>query len=226
MKKNKRILISKALPLNSILKEWCANHKFTLIDEPFITVSALPNIAIPKTDWIFFSSPSAVTCYFESYELKANKIGVYASGTERSLLTTPYKAHFVGIANRLPKEIGADFLEVLQPGETVFFPISNLSKKSIWSAVENARTCFFEVTYQTTPIKNRINSLLDAIIFTSPSNLTGFLRENKLSPMTTLIAIGETTAEAIYALNYTNEVFVSNEPTEAGLLAVLKAIYS
>jgi uroporphyrinogen-III synthase len=226
MKKSKSVLISKELGKNPLIKQWCNDQEISLIEKSFITFQGLPGKSIPTTDWVFFSSPNSVELYFQHYQLKARQIAAYSDGTSRALMQAGYSPDFIGDITKSPKQIGADFLSILHPESTVFFPISNLSKKSIYRVVSKVRSCSFEVTYTTLLAKESLVDLMDILIFTSPSNLEGFLRKNKIADCAILIAIGDTTAEAIKDLKITNQIFISKEPNEKGLLEVLKSAYA
>ncbi len=194
MADKKRILISRNVLQESILARFCADKGIELIGESFIRTDVIPDIQFPKTDWIFFSSPRAVLLFFEYYSVEDQKIAVLGEGTADALSKYGRQAQFVGETNMEPSTIGKTFAAKIAQKEKVLFPISQISRRSVSSQLQNENKAEV-VFYETHLDEKEIDSNFDCIIFTSPSNVDGFLAENVVLTSTTLLCLGELTKQ-------------------------------
>jgi uroporphyrinogen-III synthase len=217
----KRILVSRNLAFESKLRDWANAHQFQLIELPFIRIDPILNVEIPATEWVFFSSPNGLDVYFENYPLLAKKIGVYGAGTLLRLEEIGMSADFVGDTSKTPKEIGVQFFESISEPTSILFPQSQLSKKSI-SSVNKVNTCIEKVIYETSLVGQEIGDI-DFAILTSPSNIDGFLLENK--PMNThFIVLGETSKKHFERLGISNKLEVPTSADESSVILLLERL--
>lgn len=222
MTKSKIILITRKLKNDSALKTWALSQGHTLVDIPFIRTTPVKGLKIPDTDWIFFSSPSAVSCYFEEYELKQKHIAALGKATANSLAALGYQVDFVGDDEKTPTEIGRDFFTQRTIYESIFFPLSNLSQRNVLTHRGNIHVVDL-VTYDTLPIQHVLLEKPDVIIFTSPSNAVSYFSTNNPATSGALIAIGKTTAASLEKAGY-EKITVSNSPREEDLIATLQSL--
>lgn len=218
MAKIKHILITSEANAFPTLVNWCSNREISLVCQPLIQITPISNLAIPETDWIFFSSPKGAKAYLENYPVVASKIGVLGVGTAKMVKLFCPTIDFCGDSSRSIPEIGEDFNRQLLPHETVFFPISDLSKKSIAKHISPKRK-FELVTYQTNLNPIKFSQDFDLLIFTSPSNFLSYCRLNELTPNQIYVAFGKTTKASMAYLKKVDEL---KAPTENAVIEFLE----
>lgn len=221
MTRQKIILVSRNLKASSALRAWCDQQEHALIEVPFIRIDPIKDVDIPTTDWIFFSSPNGLDIYFENYPLIAKKIGVYGKGTASRLELMDIEADFVGNTSKDPTEIGKEFFAQVHENESVLFPQSQLSKESIIGANPD-RTCYQRVIYNTS-IEGQEVPQVDVAILTSPSNIDGFLLENKTGN-TKFIVLGKTSRSHFEGLNRTTEIYPAETASEESVIQLLEQL--
>jgi uroporphyrinogen-III synthase len=155
---------------------------------------------VPATDWTFFSSAQGVKHFLEQHPVTSQYIGVMGEGTQKALQTSGYQADFIGKSSD-PVLVGQALKQHLKPNQKILFPASEISKRSIASQL-TAQEIIHLPTYRTLPLSISIDAQ-DIYIFTSPSNVDGFLISQNL-PEAAYIAYGPTTG------NYLKEKGVKN----------------
>ncbi|MCC7453344.1 MAG: uroporphyrinogen-III synthase [Crocinitomix sp.] len=218
MAKIKHILITSEANAFPKLVKWCSEHEISLVCQPFIQIEPIKNLAIPQTDWIFFNSPKGAKAYLENYRIYASKIGVLGLGTAKMVKLFCSTIDFCGDSSRSIPEIGEDFNSQLLPHETVFFPISDRSKKSIAKHISSRRK-FELVTYQTNLNPIKFSQDFDLLIFTSPSNFLSYREANELTPNQIYVAFGKTTKASMANLK---KVEVLKAPNEHAVIEFLE----
>ena len=222
MNPKKNILITRELSTSSSIRQWAADHNLHLIEKSFIETVAVTGLEIPKTDWIFFSSPRGAELYLAIYPINAKKIAALAEGTAEQLTELGYKPNFTGNSGESTRQIGQQFFAEINPTETVLFPLSDISRRAV-SSQKGDHTIIELITYKTQLVSEKLAQQPDIILFTSPSNVDGFLLTNKVTPQTHMLAIGETTADHLRSLDFAN-VHVSKSTDEKALIKTLELI--
>ena len=194
--KNKKILITKKIDNNNILKKIAQRLQWAIIDTPFIQTRPLNISKIPNSDWIFFNSKNAVKYFLENSSinkeiLKNKKIGCIGISTAQFLDQYNIRADFIGQSTDI-KKIGLEFLKVGQQ-QSVLFPCSNISNKSIGKIIESHCNVIYFPIYETIEIQEKLDETFDIIVFTSPSNVRSFFKKNTIHEKTKIIAMGEST---------------------------------
>jgi uroporphyrinogen-III synthase len=218
VKKIKQLLITSEANGFPKLVKWCSHRKISLVCQPLIQIEPISNLAIPETDWIFFNSPKGAKAYLENYPVIASKIGVLGPGTAKMVKLVRPTIDFCGDSSRSIPEIGEDFNRQLFPHETVFFPISDLSKKSIAKHITPRRK-FEIITYQTSLNPIKFSQVFDLLIFTSPSNFLSYSKLNELTPNQIYVAFGKTTQAS---MAYLKRVEVLKAPNENAVIEFLE----
>ncbi|MEO9532489.1 MAG: uroporphyrinogen-III synthase [Crocinitomicaceae bacterium] len=221
MSERKSILVSRNLKSDSVLREWCSERNIDLIEAPFIRIDPVLDVEIPATDWIFFSSPNGLDIYFNHYPLMAPKIGVYGAGTESRLKLKGIQADFVGDTAKTPLEIGEEFFGSIVASDTVLFPLSQLSKKSI-AGTNKVNKVIEKVVYTTTLDGSEVPNV-DLAILTSPSNIDGYLLKNIVGE-TKFIVLGETSRNYFQSLVLTEEIYVPKSASEEKVILLLEQL--
>ncbi|MFT5824354.1 MAG: uroporphyrinogen-III synthase [Crocinitomix sp.] len=217
------ILVTRKLGSFEKLEQWCVDQQILLNLVPFIKVEAVLNVTIPTTDWIFFSSPQGAQRYLKHYSIKAQKIAAIGQGTAAVLKKAGFKVEFIGKPTDDPEIIGQKFNALITNNSTVFFPISNRSKRSVINQI-NAKQIEERITYKTLDQQQELHAKFDVILFTSPSNFHSFAQSNNIPSNTHLIAMGKTTENAIRTFNPTLKVNVLEAPTESAIIAFLEKL--
>ncbi|MFT4601672.1 MAG: uroporphyrinogen-III synthase [Arenicella sp.] len=221
MSKGKSILVSRNLKTNSPLRTWAEENEHALIELPFIRIDPVVDVEIPLTDWVFFSSPNGLDIYFKYYPLLASKIGVYGEGTNSRLKKLGMDAQFVGDTSKTPAQIGEEFFDSISSNESVLFPQSQLSKKSILG-LNKVNECIQKVVYETGLEASDIHEV-DYAILSSPSNIDGYLLANKVRE-TTFIVLGETSKNHFESLGLTDKIAVPESANEEAVILLLEAL--
>lgn len=129
--------------------------------------------------------------------------------------------HFVGQGTDT-KQIATEFAERVGE-EIVWFPGAYESVRTVQQAFPYEQ--IFDIpVYRTHIAGQKMQADYGAIIFTSPSNVHGYFMENVPSSKTKLLAIGETTAEAIRQHQYS--CTVSEGFSQDELYSSLEALLS
>ncbi|MBK6951514.1 MAG: uroporphyrinogen-III synthase [Crocinitomicaceae bacterium] len=222
MNKGKSILVTRSLKADSLIRKWTGEKKIDLIEKSFIETVAITGLTIPETDWIFFSSPQSVNLYFAHYKLAANKVAALSNGTAAELSIRGIEVDFIGSDSKPTKEIGHDFFNQIKSVETVLFPLSDISKKNISSQVKTENVTEL-ITYKTALVSDKLSDIPGIILFTSPSNVDGFLLSNRPELKTQILAIGETTAARLRELGM-KDILVSESTNEKELVKTLRGL--
>ncbi len=185
-----------------------------------ISLQAVETASPPKTEWIFFSSPSGVALYAQQYSLMANvKLAALGKGTaaaiEEHLLRSP---EFTSFASQ-PKEAMAEFTSLLKPNETVLGPRTEQSLKRLAGHLPESVLIDwpFYCTVLSPPEEATSASYL---IFTSPSNADSYFGNYSLNHRQTCVSIGRSTASKLRSLGI-QKILESKTPTEESLWEVI-----
>jgi uroporphyrinogen-III synthase len=144
-------------------------------------------------DVIFFGSPRAVI-FFKAQNIIPTGVLIACAGAKTAELLEHigHPADFVGVNSGKMKDVAAKFKEWCGD-KHVLFPTSDLSLKTVSSVFDDSQKT--EITVYSTQIKGKEIEASDTYVFTSPSNVKGFLESNTSLPENAkVIAWGESTA--------------------------------
>jgi|GEM_PF-3166060 len=221
MPKIKHILITSDSASFDAVEEWCAKRSYALTRAPQIQTKPILNLAIPQTDWIFFSSPKGAALYMAHYPIKAKKIAVYGEGTKAELTKAHLNIDFRGKMDQSSSQIGRNFAKHIGTVATVLFPLSDRSLKTIYHEIPSQQRIEIN-TYQTKLTPSKFHTPPSIILFTSPSNFESYTSLYQIEDKTQLIAIGKSTEQEI-AKKYRVD-FVLEAPTSEAFTALLEQI--
>lgn len=159
---------------------------------------------LPKTDWVFFSSKHAVRYFFsQNPALEPHvKFGCIGTSTSAELRANGRRADFIGQSTDT-KLVGKQFSSKVGSAK-VLFPIARGSMQSIqWQMVKRENVFNLEV-YATLHKPLETTPDFDIAIFTSPSNVESYFKENAWQPQQRAIAMGEATGKALEKLKIKN----------------------
>ena len=183
---HKRIFISKNASEVAPLNDYLVSQGKTLIASSFLQFSQLEFELNEQYDVIFFGSPRAIFFFKSQFEIPESvEIACVGSTTAEIIESLNRKVSFSG-------EHAAGIQEVAQSFKSwcgdkkVLFPISSLSLKTISSQFGPEQKIEVEV-YQTSIVSREIDPC-DVYVFTSPSNVKGFLDVNSIPNESVVIA--------------------------------------
>ena len=197
----KTVLITKKDTEVTDLKDFCALNGCNLMAHSFIDFESVKSIFPEQYDWIFFGSKRAVDFFLDQHTLLATcKVACIGSTTAKHLITKGIIPDFVGdqagdataVASSLSQVVGNQILVI---------PISSKSKHSIANVIATS-TCHEVVVYQTKLNSFQLTEQPAILIFTSPSNVEGFLRFNSISSSAAIVAWGKTTEKFLIDAGY------------------------
>lgn len=220
----KHLLITRdARPLSS-LAEYAKLRNLRITETSFIDTTAVPGHEIPPCQWLFFSSPRGAMAFFGAYsdQLRGDeKVAVLGPATAKVLTEQGVLCDFIGDVDASPEETAEAFAKVLGD-ETVLFPISQISRKSVSQLLASNQVIEL-VAYTTTPLHKKVDDA-DIYLITSPSNLEGYLLENSFPEHAEIICYGNTTDDAIQKLGLSNPTHNIHSTDEKKVIDCLESI--
>lgn len=207
------------------IQAFLKQHSIPFYFKSFIQLTFLPFTIPEKTSWVFVSSPNVMPhilrCTKNPLEYKW---GVVGQSSARRLEALGVKPSFIGSGST---ELLANELSTkLNGGDKIWFPISNLSKRSVQKKLN---TSVFEesVVYlnHTVVLDEAFKTFKGNVFFTSPSNAKNFLEQhvNKATDCS-LFAIGKTTKDEIVKFGLSATCSSGYEPTQ--ILELVKTLYT
>ena len=195
-----RVLITKET-VPEAFNLFCNNQRIRLLKLAFICFEKV-DFALPHTrfDWIFFTSPRSVAFFLDNIAdvdiMKKVNIACIGNTTKESIEKYGLTVQFTGVNSGDPHRIAEEFKNRI--GESkVLFPQSNRSNRSIQQFLTSAQIIDV-IVYKTELIQKKITDTYDVVIFTSPSNVDGFLLENIIPiEISAVISWGKTTSKKL-----------------------------
>ncbi|MCX6290993.1 MAG: hydroxymethylbilane synthase [Bacteroidetes bacterium] len=196
--KKTSVFITRNLKAESFFEYVLSAKGFKVEGKSLIEMVPVPFNNVPATDWIFFSSKHAVKFFFaQNPVITRQKFGCIGKATADMIRKYGQRADFIGYSTDT-KLTGKQFASAVGDG-TVLFPQAKGSLRSVQNGFVKTEQVTDLVVYETlyaTPGPGRITDS-EIVIFTSPSNVESFFRENKLSTEQKVIAMGEATGSAL-----------------------------
>jgi uroporphyrinogen-III synthase len=201
------------------LINFAQENEIELIAHSFLQFEAIPFKIESTYDAVFFGSPRAVDFFLKQEKLHSSVyIGCVGEITAQSLQDKGYAAHFIGKSAGDTSKIGLEFKELVKD-KKVLFPQSSISHRSIASLFPPDQINEISI-YKTVTYPKSIPTC-EYYIFTSPSNIDGFLLENQFPLNAKIIAWGKTTEKYLLEKNQTVEHTLKNSTVDE-LVDVLK----
>ncbi|MBL1407968.1 hydroxymethylbilane synthase [Sphingobacterium sp. C459-1T] len=222
------LFITRDLDENSYLARYLKKHQIDIDARSLIriypTINVLDSFILKRADWIFFNSKNAIEHFFalDPYILKKTKIAVLGRGSESTLRKFGRVADFSGDDLGISTEAIAQEFAQLVDGQTVLIPRAKDSLQSIQKALTPNTQIIDMPIYETVLEENVDKSNAQVLVFTSPSNVEAYFKENLADPDQKIICIGYSTAQAIekMGLPYT----LPFSPDEMGLAEAIFGI--
>jgi uroporphyrinogen-III synthase len=207
-----QLFISKNINEIEQLINFAQEKEIELIAHSFLQFEAIPFTIDFNYEAIFFGSPRAVDFFLEQEKLDSSVyIGCVGEITAQSLQKKGYTPHFIGKSAGDTSKIGLEFKELVKD-KKVLFPQSSISHRSIASLFQVNQ--IEEISIYKTAIYPKSIPTCDYYIFTSPSNVDGFLIENQFPSSTKIIAWGKTTEKDLIEKDVKVEYTLKNSSVE------------
>lgn len=166
-----------------------------LIAESFITFEPLDIEINVAYDVVFFGSPRAVDFFTAKHSIPAEKpIACVGSITAETLEKKGYSVHFNGDDYSGLEAASLAFAKWVGT-KRVLFPVSNRSLKTFAKHIPEHQIELHTI-YRTLILSKRIPDC-SIYVFTSPSNVEGFLKTNSLPVNSYVISWGSSTTKAL-----------------------------
>lgn len=188
---SKKIFISKPIIEIQELVEFCKENDFELVAHSFLSFMAIPFDFPVETNVVFFGSKRGVEYFIDQQSIPKNiEIACVGDGTANYLKSKGYNPSFIGEKSGKIDSVAKDFKSWLGNRKVVFAQAKN-SNRSISSVINSTNAT--EISVYETIINSAKIEESDIYVFTSPSNVDGFLIENTISENSIIIAWGDTT---------------------------------
>ncbi|WP_373548624.1 uroporphyrinogen-III synthase [Haliscomenobacter sp.] len=218
------IFISRELAADSPFFHILPTDQVEIIGESLVAFERVAFAALPDIDWCFFSSRNAVKFFFQGLKAAGLQVptglkwGVLGEGTAKSLKEQGYVADFAG--NGEPQSVGAAF-GIVAEGQRVLFPRAAQSRESIQKILVGLVTIVDLVVYTNAPRTDFELPHADLLVFTSPLNAQAYFAKYPLSKGQKLVAIGQSTEQALRDLGCI-EITTAPIPSEEVLAEICK----
>lgn len=203
----KTIFISRNKEDVEALSSFCKERNWRLIAQSLIDFKQVDAIFPSKpTDVVFFTSPRSVQFFFNQKSIHKNqKIACIGQKTAEFVQKMGFLVDFYAKNDKIPTLAAEEFKSWIGE-QTVLFPLSNRSNKSMQKVLKSTK--IFEVIVYETILKNiRIQEDIDVFVFSSPSNVEAFLLQNKFYLEPKILAWGETTQHFLANLGHQSNYY-------------------
>lgn len=188
---SKKLFISKPIIEVQELVEFCKENDFELVAHSFLSFKAIPFDFPVETDVVFFGSKRGVEYFIDQQSIPKNiEIACVGNGTANYLKSRGYNPSFIGEKSGNIESVAENFKTWLGNRKVVFAQAKD-SNRSISSVINSSNST--EISVYETIINSAKIVKSDIYVFTSPSNVDGFLIKNTISENSIIIAWGDTT---------------------------------
>jgi len=215
------VFITRELTESSFLRKSLANHNMTVDARSLIKVFPIINTLDPYilkyVRWVFFSSKNGIEHFFRLNPRLSKHVqyAVVGRGSEEALRSYGIIPAFTGEAEGIEMEKVGDAFAAVAAGSTVLFPRAKGSLKTIQSRLTTDTKVIDLPVYETVIEEQVEGSGADVLIFTSPTNVEAYFKDNLLEPGQRIISIGNSTGRKLAEMGLTYHLPFS--PDEVGL---------
>lgn len=215
------VFISRKLKPDSPLLAWSIKSGNLIFGYSFLRFTPIAFDAPTTADWWFFYSAQAVKHGLAFCRPPDNVcLAALGEGTAQALRELAGRVDFVG--HGAPGQVAKQFVDIAG-GLTVFFPRAENSKLTIQKILSGKINALDAVCYSNEPVPADKGIKADIMIFTSPLNVAAYLDYQTIPAATEVIAIGGSTASALYQRGYVTSF--PNHPSEEALVGLLNERY-
>lgn len=214
--KPKTVFITRELESMKYFSNCLSANGYKVHGKSLIEITQIPFNTLPQTEWIFFSSKNGVEHFFnQNPDLTKNvKFATIGKGTASAVKQFGKTLSFIG-DNSSTIEVAKSFSKLVR-GKTVLFPGAKNGIRTVQKTIKNDVNKVDLFVYETNIIHNVSIPKAEIMVFTSPSNVSAYFIDNKISKTQSVVAIGETTAKKLKSCGCKN-IIISQAPDEFGL---------
>ncbi|MDI1254775.1 MAG: uroporphyrinogen-III synthase [Flavobacterium sp.] len=203
-----RVLSTKKLQPNQ--RQFLLSAGIAVVEADFIAIKDCDFTFLKSNDNLIFTSQNAVKVvanHPEVQEIRRNP--VFCVGEKTTDLLDS-----LGFTVQESAENASDLAKIIidtYTAESFTFCCGNMRREELPELLKTANVNCNEIeVYQTEMLSNKINAILDGILFFSPSAVASYVTQNKINNET-CFCIGKTTAKALE--NITGNIIIANQPS-------------
>jgi len=215
------VFITRDLPEHSYLRRALAQHQISVEAKSLIKVFPMINVLDPyilkHVKWVFFSSKNGIENFFKLKPRLSKHVqyAVVGRGSEDALRNYGIVPAFTGEEEGIEMDkIAASFAEIAK-GSTVLFPRAKGSLKTIQGKLTPDTKIIDLPVYETRIDESVEGSGADVLIFTSPTNVEAYFKDNLVEPGQQIISIGKSTGKKLEEMGLS--YILPFSPDELGL---------
>jgi len=215
------VFISREISESSYFKRALNQHNIQVEGESLIRIYPVINTLDPfilkRVDWIFFNSKNAIEHFFKLNPRlsKKTRFGVVGRGSEDTLRQRGYMADFSGEDEGIDTEQIGHAFALKAAGGTVLFPRAKESLQTVQKQMTDDIKVIDLPVYETVLVDNVSKTNAEVVIFTSPSNVEAYFKDNLVDPDQKVLSIGYSTGKKLQELGVSYSLPFS--PDEIGL---------
>ncbi|GAA4797207.1 hypothetical protein GCM10023231_27150 [Olivibacter ginsenosidimutans] len=215
------VFITRELSESSYLKRSLAQHHIAVEARSLIKIFPIINTLDPYilkyVRWVFFSSKNGIENFFRLQPRLSKHVqyAVVGRGSEEALRSHGIVPAFTGEAEGIEMEKVGDAFAKVAAGSTVLFPRAKGSLKTIQSRLSTDTKVIDLPVYETRIDDHVERSGAEVLIFTSPTNVEAYFKDNLIEPGQHIISIGNSTGKKLEEMGLPYSLPFS--PDEVGL---------
>jgi uroporphyrinogen-III synthase len=212
-----KVFISRDLTEDSVFLTQLLANGITVEGRSLVVFKPLNFSFETRTEWLFFYSKTGIKFFIEKItpeKIKAVRIAVLGEASASVFeKLTGRKPDFIGLGQ--PESTAEAFLRVAA-GKDVTFVRARNSRQSVQQLLDGKIITKEIIVYHNDILENIKKTEARILVFTSPLNAEAYFKTFKKDDTQKVIAIGETTASALLALNM-DKVYTVDFPSEKKL---------
>lgn len=215
-----RILSTKKLLPNQ--RQYLLNAGFSVIEADFIGVLYKPFTIDNATDNLIFTSQNGFRAFWEH---TAGRLlidnPVFCVGQKSKELIERHGFRVEAMAH--DAQALANIITAQYPERHFAFFSGNKRRNELPDTLANAGVAFTETkVYDTMPAPQKISTIVDGLLFFSPSAVKSYLMDNSITTET-CFCIGNTTAEALK--DSTDNIVIAHKPSIENVIVQVRNYY-
>ena len=213
------VFITKEVDHESELTKWCNDKNIKLVNKSFLHFESLTSPKLPFGDVYFFTSKRAVSFFLSQHKIPVEvQIACVGQSTANEFLKRGIPVDFIGKSAGNPEQIAKELSNFIGQKSIVFMGALEGSD-AIYNQIKTSNKRKYPI-YKTIITPELITEVYDCYVFTSPSNLNGFLESNSLPTHAKVIAWGKTTEKALLNNNI-KPIYTLENSSEKELILLL-----
>ena len=218
----KKVLITKSLEDAGELQEYAIQHQIELIYHSFLSFEQIQISEIPPVDVLFFSSKRAVEFFLNQHALPSEaEVACIGTATQLYLEQKGIQVDFIGAQSSLPEVVSKELNHWLQ-GRTCGLVTAKDSQRTIATYLNQSLITFI-TPYQTVIHADKLDTQFEVLVFTSPSNVKGYLKKNEIHYQK-VVAWGKTTEDYLLKRSV-KDVYCLKNASEREVISYLKQLF-